>query len=89
MHHVRHELEEDGKLVQFLFRGDKVVAEKMEDNIIRLIRGYDLVASDAEAARTYYHYASNELGSITHVVDDREILNRYEYDVWGNLAVCE
>lgn len=23
------------------------------------------------------------------MADDREVLNRYEYDVWGNLAVCE
>lgn len=66
-----------------------MVAEKKENNNIRLIRGYDLVASDIENARTYYHYASNELGSITHIVDAREVLNRYEYDVWGNLAVCE
>lgn len=47
------------------------------------------MASDIESARTYYHYASNELGSITHVADNREVLNRHEYDVWGNLAVCE
>ena len=86
---LRQELEEDGKLVQFIFRGDEVVAEKKENNIIRLIRGYDLVASDIENARTYYHYASNELGSITHIADAREVLNCYEYDVWGNLAVCE
>ena len=82
-------MEEDGRLVQFIFRGDEIIAEKTDDKIIRLIRGYDLVASDAENAKTYYHYASNELGRITHVADDREVLNHYEYDVWGNLAVCE
>ena len=82
-------MEEDGKLVQLIFRGNEVVAEKTDGNIIHLIRGSDLLASDAENARTYYHYASNELGCISHVVEDREILNRYEYDVWGNLAVCE
>ena len=82
-------MEEDGKLVQSIFREDEVVAEKTDDQIISLIRVYDLVASDAENAKTYYHYASDELGSVTHVVDDRDVLNHYEYDVWGNLAVCE
>ena len=76
-------------MVQFIFRRDEIVAEETDDKIIRLIRGYDLVASDAENAKTYYHYASDELGSITHVVDGREVLNHYEYDAWGNLAVCE
>ena len=26
------------------------------------------------------------MGSITHIVDDREILNQYEYDVWANVT---
>ena len=55
----------------------------------RYIRGYDLIASDADSARTYYHYASDELGSITHVVSGEDILNCYEYDAWGNLTLCE
>ncbi len=105
---LRHEMEEDGKLVQLIFRGQEVVMEESEDNKIRHIRGYELIASDAESARTYYHYASDEMGSITHVVtgEDKEgreqnqetastgaitgkILNRYEYDAWGNLTLCE
>ena len=99
---LRHELEEDGRLVQYIYRGDEIVAEKTEDNIIRLIRGYDLTASEADRARTYYHYASDEMGSITHVVTgqgkesaeggkvpESTVLNRYEYDAWGNLVVCE
>ncbi|MCX4299532.1 MAG: hypothetical protein OSJ73_21370, partial [Lachnospiraceae bacterium] len=49
----------------------------------------DLVASDAESARTYYHYASNEMGSITHVVEEDQVRNHYEYDVWGNATTCE
>ena len=85
----RHELEEDGKLVQFIFRGDEIVGEEKDSNIIRYIRGYDLVASDAESARTYYHYASDEMGSITHVVEEDQIRNHYEYDVWGNATTCE
>ena len=66
-----------------------MVAEETADNIIRLLRGYDLIASDAENARTYYHYASDEMGSITHVVNGREVLNHYKYDAWRNLTVCE
>ena len=108
---LRHEMEEDGKLVQFIFRGDEIVTEETENKVIRFIRGYDLIASDAESARTYYHYASDEMSSITHVVtgEDKEcreeaqqnprtassdktdavVLNRYEYDAWGNTTVCE
>ena len=65
---LRHEMEEDGRLVQFIFRGDEVIAEEKDSSVIRYIRGYDLIASDAESARTYYHYASDEMSSITHIV---------------------
>lgn len=75
--------------MQFILRGSEVVAEEKEGNVIRFIRGYDLVASDAENARTYYHYASDEMGSITHITEGTDVLNRYEYDAWGNAAVCE
>lgn len=77
-------------MVQFIFRRQEVVAELEQDKgMIRYIRGYDLIASDADCARTYYHYASDELGSITHVTAGEDILNRYEYDAWGNLTLCE
>ncbi len=88
---LRHEMEENGKLVSFIFRGDEVVAEESQEDRIRYIRTSVLLASDAESARTYYHYASDEMSSVTHVVDceNEEILNRYEYDAWGNLTACE
>lgn len=88
---LRHEMEENGKMVSFIFRGDEVVAEESQEDRIRYIRTSVLLASDAESARTYYHYASDEMSSITHVVDgeNEEILNRYEYDAWGNLTTCE
>ena len=86
---LRSEMIEDGKLVQFIFRGDEVAAEEKDSNIVRFIRGYDLVASDAEKAKTYYHYACDEMGSITHLVEEDSVKNCYEYDAWGNLAVCE
>ncbi|MBO5145524.1 MAG: hypothetical protein J6C19_08335 [Lachnospiraceae bacterium] len=47
-------MEEDGKIVQFIFRGDEVVTEEKDSNLIRFIRGYDLIASDTENARIYY-----------------------------------
>ena len=88
---LRHEMEENGRLVSFIFRGDEVVAEESQEDRIRYIRTSVLLASDAESARTYYHYASDEMSSITHVVDseNEEILNRYEYDAWGNFTTCE
>ncbi len=87
---LRHEMEENGKLVTFIFRGDEIVTEETQEGKIRYIRTNSLLASDAESARTYYHYASDEMGSITHVVDSEanKILNQYEYDAWGNLTTC-
>ena len=82
---LRAELEENGRLVSFIFDGDRVVSEKDDENTIRYIRGYELISSDSEKARTYYHYACDEMGSITHVTDEAgSILNRYEYDAFGD-----
>ena len=56
---LRHEIEENGKFVQFIFNTNRqVIAEKNETDTIRLIRGYDITASESEQARTYYHYVS-------------------------------
>ena len=60
--------------------------------MIRLIRGSELIArsSDGESARTYYHYASDEMGSTTHIVDENgNVQNRYKYDAWGKITVKE
>ena len=82
---LRAELEENGRLVAFIFDGDKVVSEKTDNNTIRYIRGYELISSDSEKAKTYYHYASDELGSTTHVTDENgNVYNYYEYDAFGN-----
>ena len=77
--------------MSFIFRGDEVVAKENQEDKIRYIRTSVLLASDAENTRTYYHYASDEMGSVTHMVngESEEILNRYEYDAWGNLTTCE
>ena len=87
---LRHEMEENGRLVQFIFRETEVVVEETQEEKIRYIRAEELFASDAESARMYYHYASDEMGSITHVTDEKgKLLNHYEYDAWGNLTAEE
>ena len=90
---LRHEMEENGWLVRFIFHKGEAVAEQEENsNVIRLIRGSELIArsSDSESARTYYHYASDEMGSTTHIVDEQgNVQNRYAYDAWGKIEVKE
>ena len=98
---LRHEMEENGQLVTFLYSGREVVAEESETTgMLRYIRGYELISSDSESARTYYHYVGDEDGSITHVVGNAEdesgaqagkyrIFNRYEYDAFGAYQIRE
>ena len=86
---LRYEIEENGKLVQFIFSNREVAVEQTENDTIRLIRGYDITASESQQARTYYHYVSDEQGSTTHIFEEQEIRNYYEYDAFGNLATCE
>ena len=90
---LRHEMEENGRLVRFIFHKGEAVAEQEENsNVIRLIRGSELIArsGDSESARTYYHYASDEMGSTTHIVDENgNVKNRYAYDAWGKIEVKE
>ena len=90
---LRHEMEENGRLVRFIFHKGEAVAEQEENsNVIRLIRGSELIArsGDSESARTYYHYASDEMGSTTHIVDEQgNVHNRYAYDAWGKIEVKE
>ena len=54
---LRHEMEENGKLVRFIYSEKEMVAEEDSNGeILRYIRGLGIVASDTEKARTYYHY---------------------------------
>ena len=69
---LRCEMEENGNLVQFIFQDREIVAEEKKEETVRYIRGLELLASDAENARTYYHYASDEMGSITHVAANED-----------------
>jgi len=59
--------------------------------VTRYIWGDQLISSDSESARTYYHYASDEMGSVTHVVEEesRRVRNRYGYDAFGNMEYAE
>ena len=75
--------------MQFIFRDKEVVTEESEAGTVRYIRTHELLASDAEHAQTYYHYASDEMGGITHVTGGEEVLNRYGYDAWGNIVEKE
>ena len=88
---LRAEMEENGRLVQFIFNPDKEVVVEMEaGEINRLIRATTLIARNTDAVRMYYHYASDEMGSTTHILDEAgQVLNRYEYDAWGNVTEQE
>ena len=87
---LRYEMEENKKLVQFIFNENReVVVEKSADNIKRLIRSYDLWASESEPEKTWYHYASDEQGSTIFITDEEKVCNKYDYDAWGNLTTCE
>ena len=102
---LRTEMEENGQLVKFLYNEDReaVAEEESDGNVIRYIRGLGLISSDSEKAKTYYHYVSDEQGSITHVINGEEkesgelpqedvqsrVLNHYEYDAFGNTIRCE
>ena len=87
---LRYEMEENGNLVRFIFNQNReAVSEEDSSGLNRLIRGTELIAShsSADSARTYYHYASDEIGSTTHITDeDGKVLNRYAYDAFGNLT---
>lgn len=86
-------MEENGNLVRFILNQNReVVSEEDARGLNRLIRGTELIASrsNADCARTYYHYASDEMGSITHMVDEAGVVrNRYGYDARGNMTAQE
>ncbi len=66
---LRHELEENGKLIKFIYNDQDVISEENDEGqITRYVRGLGLISSDCENARTYYHYVSDEKGSITDIV---------------------
>ena len=88
---LRSQMEENGKLVSFVYADREVITEEDKAGAhIRYIRGHELLASDSERARTYYHYACDEMGSITDITDCHgTVLNHYAYDAFGNRTVEE
>ena len=88
---LRSQMEENGKLVSFVYADREVITEEDKAGAhIRYIRGHELLASDNERARTYYHYACDEMGSITDITDCHgTVLNYYAYDAFGNRTVEE
>ena len=89
---LRAEMEENGQLVKFLFNGEReVIAEETDGEVIRYIRGLGIISSDSESARTYYHYVSDNQGSVrlilTDTVNDRRIRNYYCYDAFGESVI--
>ena len=89
---LRAEMEENGQLVKFLFNEEReIIAEETDDGVIRYIRGLGIISSDSESARTYYHYVSDNQGSVrlilTDTVNDRRIRNYYCYDAFGESVI--
>lgn len=87
---LRYEMEENGRLVSFIFNQNReAVSQEDNSGLNRLIRGTELIAShsNADSARMYYHYVSDEMGSTTHIVNGAgAVQNSYEYDAWGNIT---
>ena len=89
---LRAEMEENGQLVQFLFNEEReVIAEETGNDVIRYVRGLGIISSDSESARTYYHYVSDNQGSVrlilTDTANDRRIRNYYCYDAFGESVI--
>ncbi len=89
---LRAEMGENGQLVKFLFNEEReVIAEETDDGVIRYIRGLGIISSDSESARTYYHYVSDNQGSVrlilTDTTNDRKIRNYYCYDAFGESVI--
>ncbi|OOB79423.1 MAG: hypothetical protein BEN19_07585 [Epulopiscium sp. Nuni2H_MBin003] len=83
---LRYEMEENGRLVQFIFNTNREVIAEKEHTWTSYIRTSELIASSNEYDKTFYHYASDEMGSITHIAQGIDILNQYEYDAWGEVV---
>ncbi len=98
---LRAELEENGRIASYVFAGRDVLTETdAEGYVSRFLRGHTIISCDSEKAKTYYHYVSDELGSITHLVADgkdnvqnvpqtERVRNHYVYDAFGMTTVCE
>ena len=68
---LRYEVEENERLIRYIYKDRDVLSEESEDEgTKRYIRGNGrLIASDSEKARTYYHYVSDNIGSVHYVIN--------------------
>ena len=58
---LRYEMEENGQLIQFIFNTDREVIAEKENEWTIYIRDSELLASSHDYAKTYYHYATDEM----------------------------
>ncbi len=64
--------------------------EQSNTELTRFIRSTELLALSTDSVRTYYHYAYDEMGSLTHIVDEKgTVQNQYEYDAWSNVTALQ
>ena len=78
-------MEENGRLIKFIYRDRDVEFEESEETgAVRYIRGNGrLIASDSEKARTYYHYVSDNLGSVCYVIVGKGIDEEISVEAYG------
>lgn len=89
-----YEREEDTGVTRYYYDGTKLIAEAIVVNGVpqlknRYVRGLSLaVKEDSQGSKHYYQ--QNVHGDITGLTDSNgQLVNRYEYDIWGNPAVVE
>ena len=84
-------MQENGQPVKFLVNEGKEVIVEETDDVMRYIRGLGIISSDSENARNYYHYVSDNQGSVrlilTDTINDRRIRNYYCYDASGESVI--
>ncbi len=85
---LRAEVEENGKLVQYIFNRDRevIVEESEEKGVIRYVRGLELICSDTESARNYYHYAADSNGEDSSEDTEKGNCNYYVTDEHGSIS---
>ncbi|MBP2021909.1 RHS repeat-associated protein [Clostridium punense] len=87
---LRVEIEENERLTRFIFNKENIIAELDKDNnvIVRLTRGHEVIGSEIEETRFYYH--QEEQGSTAYITNEKEeIENSYFYDAFGVLLEAE
>ena len=89
---MRHEIEENEKIIKFIFHNKEVIVETDEQDkpLSRFTRGYGIIAANCIAGSSaldeYYYYVQDEQLSTAYIVDNNQaIQNEYIYDAFGNI----